>query len=319
MYQKPGFETIPFELPPELLGEQFNEEDERGRQRSFAGGGSRYSGSSSRSAGRSSGPRRPPITKDRAVPRFPRRPGGRLRGSYGIVSEPYPGEPGPSGSEHVRWIKDCLNQAMDLQLPVTGVMGSHARSAVRRFQRQQGIRDSGIVGPDTEEALKAACGSRVDRYVAEEMPFGTDTESWLPVGVAHERAETELPRGLAANYQSLRDSMLPKHRIIWDRSSRCYPLSKWKNAPAKTGVYLLIFPKKSTSGHIGYIGRSQDLYKRMRGYRRDLMAFGLNPDKYAFCWHETPQYKSVELSLRKTLIPTGKVANQLEFEIEQGL
>ena len=60
------------------------------------------------------------------------------------------------GSEHVRWIQDCLNRAMSAQLPVDGVMTPAARSLVRSFQRQQGLTASGIVGPDTEEALKKA-------------------------------------------------------------------------------------------------------------------------------------------------------------------
>lgn len=54
-------------------------------------------------------------------------------------------------------MQDCLNQSLRLRIPVTGAMGPETRSAVRTFQKQQGLRVSGIMGPDTEEALRAAC------------------------------------------------------------------------------------------------------------------------------------------------------------------
>ncbi|MEW5755936.1 MAG: peptidoglycan-binding domain-containing protein [Pseudomonadota bacterium] len=70
----------------------------------------------------------------------------------------------------MRWVQDCLNHAMGLQLPVTGAMGPDTRSGLRSFQRQQGLRASGIVGPDTEEALRAACDGQ--------RPFNFEVESF---------------------------------------------------------------------------------------------------------------------------------------------
>lgn len=104
-----------------------------------------------------------------------RRPfGSAVYEPYPIASEPYSSEPEPSGSERTRWVQDCLNQAAGTQLPVTGIMGRDTRSAVRNFQRQQGLRASGIVGPDTEDALKAACtgqnageNSELESYIKE--------------------------------------------------------------------------------------------------------------------------------------------------------
>jgi peptidoglycan hydrolase-like protein with peptidoglycan-binding domain len=74
-----------------------------------------------------------------------------------IDIESYPGEPASGGSERIRWVQDCLNQVLGLQLPITRVMGPETRSAVRSFQRQQGLRVNGIVGPDTEDDLKGVC------------------------------------------------------------------------------------------------------------------------------------------------------------------
>jgi peptidoglycan hydrolase-like protein with peptidoglycan-binding domain len=63
------------------------------------------------------------------------------------------------GSEQVRWAQNALNQIMDLDLPVNGVMDRATRSAVRSFQRNQSLPASGILGPETVPALRAAFGS----------------------------------------------------------------------------------------------------------------------------------------------------------------
>ncbi|NLD68502.1 MAG: hypothetical protein GX644_06765 [Limnobacter sp.] len=64
-----------------------------------------------------------------------------------------PGRP----SERVRWIQDCLNHASGSALPVDGLMDAATRSRVRDFQQRNGLRPTGIVGPDTEAALREAC------------------------------------------------------------------------------------------------------------------------------------------------------------------
>ena len=76
---------------------------------------------------------------------------------------------------------------MGLRLPVTGVMGPETRSAIRGFQRQQGLRTSGIVGPDTEAAIKAACdrqstGVSANDEILEEATLGPVSAAlkWLP-------------------------------------------------------------------------------------------------------------------------------------------
>lgn len=156
MNQEFSFETIPFKIELELQSELFEEEGERGRRGAY-GGGRRYGGSRARLGLRPKGNKRPPLTKLRPAPRGRRRPWGGVREPYGIVSEPYPIESVPVGSERVRWLQDCLNQVLGTQMPVTGTIGPETRSAVRSFQRQQGLRTTGIAGPDTEEALRAAC------------------------------------------------------------------------------------------------------------------------------------------------------------------
>ncbi|SEF80732.1 peptidoglycan recognition protein family protein [Nitrosomonas ureae] len=161
MNQELSFETIPLKLAPEIAGEMFAVESERGIRRSFAGPRSRSLRPGIRSGLRPKGVKRPPLSRPKPTLKGLRRPfGSAVYEPYPIASEPYSSEPEPSGSERTRWVQDCLNQAAGTQLPVNGIMGPETRKAVRNFQRQQGLRASGIVGPDTEDALKAACAGQ---------------------------------------------------------------------------------------------------------------------------------------------------------------
>ena len=56
-------------------------------------------------------------------------------------------------SEYIRWVQSTLNQILNLNLPVDGVMSVETRSAVRSFQKQKSLPVDGIVGPETEKAL----------------------------------------------------------------------------------------------------------------------------------------------------------------------
>jgi len=80
-------------------------------------------------------------------PRYPRPIIGRRTYLYAPES--------PAASEYVRWVQTMLNQALNLQLPVDGVLTVQTRSAIRRFQEKNSLPVTGIVGPDTERALSA--------------------------------------------------------------------------------------------------------------------------------------------------------------------
>lgn len=58
--------------------------------------------------------------------------------------------------EYVRWVQSALNDALDRNLPVDGVMTRTVRAALRAFQRRESLPADGIVGPDTEKALIGA-------------------------------------------------------------------------------------------------------------------------------------------------------------------
>lgn len=80
-------------------------------------------------------------------------------GSEGTGSPPTTQPSGEPASGSIRWVQDCLNRALGLQLPVDGIINRETRSAVRTFQERQGLTINGLVGPDTEAALKSACAA----------------------------------------------------------------------------------------------------------------------------------------------------------------
>jgi peptidoglycan hydrolase-like protein with peptidoglycan-binding domain len=53
-------------------------------------------------------------------------------------------------------VQASLNKVLRLNLPTDGVMSAETREAIRGFQRRKKLPVSGVVGPDTEQALIAA-------------------------------------------------------------------------------------------------------------------------------------------------------------------
>lgn len=313
MVQELGFEVMPFELAPEFEGELMEEESESGRRRSYSGVGSRGARPRSRVERPSYGTRRAGDRRPRQAILGPRRTWPSVREPYGFGREPYPGDPEPSGSERVRWIQDCLNHAMGLRLSVTGFMGPETRSAVRHFQRQQGLRVSGIVGPDTEEALKAVCAARRGRTLLGEAEVGSFGGRQQDRGVPPRSMEMELPAAFRENYRRLLEHLPPADQGRW-ATRRCYLLSQWDRAPRQGGVYIIVFRAPMRAGRIGYVGETGNLYKRMYVHHGNLIRLGLDPNDYSFCYFRTPEHGIIEGRLRDILNPTGLVTNQEELE-----
>jgi hypothetical protein len=78
--------------------------------------------------------------------------------------------------DYVRWVQQSLNRIMGLWLAMDGMMGPAIRSAIRSFQKQQGLPVNGIVGPETERALQIARRRMIERPLSEaEAPL---YENW---------------------------------------------------------------------------------------------------------------------------------------------
>ena len=76
---------------------------------------------------------------------------------------------GSRGSE-VRRLQEALNKA-GYQLDTDGIYGEKTRSAVRKYQRANGLGVDGIVGDQTWGALNKASAPR-------SVPVKTDSESY---------------------------------------------------------------------------------------------------------------------------------------------
>ena len=88
-----------------------------------------------------------------------------------IVAEPFPepsqpdgGAPEPAAAtpepadDQVRSAQECLNKVMKLELAVSGVLDAPTRSALRSLQQERGLPVDGTLNPETDSALREACG-----------------------------------------------------------------------------------------------------------------------------------------------------------------
>jgi peptidoglycan hydrolase-like protein with peptidoglycan-binding domain len=116
-------------------------------------------------SGRSSARR--PAYPPRRPPRRPQRPGRRSNYLYrrplGFNASVLAVEPPPG--ENLQWVQECLNRKQGLELPVDGTAGPETRSAIRSFQRRQGLPVNGLLDAETERALREFCNSPASQPV----------------------------------------------------------------------------------------------------------------------------------------------------------
>jgi peptidoglycan hydrolase-like protein with peptidoglycan-binding domain len=60
-----------------------------------------------------------------------------------------------SGGNTVRRVQRSLNAAVHAELAVDGIFGPSTTAAVRRYQREVGLRRTGVVATDTWTLLQA--------------------------------------------------------------------------------------------------------------------------------------------------------------------
>ena len=266
-------------------------------------------------------PMQPPGRKPRPSRSGPSGPAGVLvRNPYSLPIEHFPGDsivPTP-GTESVRWAQDCLNHTMGLRLAVNGVMGADARSALRRFQEQQGLRGSGILGPDTEEALKSAC--RGDGIEAQaDAEFYVTQEAEIPAGVE--------PAAITAIRQTIPNVTLPSQTYI--SLGHLNNVSAYVNSAQRklgAGLYLITFTDKDGRRR-AYSGQTNDLGGRLLAHRRCAVMLGMSPTNYqVYVWClplprvTDSQRREVEKRIHTQMraLP-GRVLTNQNLELEEEL
>lgn len=65
-------------------------------------------------------------------------------------------ETNQSRTDFIRWVQKSLNKILGTRLSLDGILGKNTRSAIRNLQQQRGLRVDGLVGPETERALRTA-------------------------------------------------------------------------------------------------------------------------------------------------------------------
>lgn len=123
----------------------------------------------------------PPVSSPEKIDSRDSRGSERGDGTQGS-NQPPETEPRETPNEYIRWVQSCLNQAMGLRLVVGGIMNVETRSAVRSFQKSRGLRSDGLVGPDTEQALKDACKAATPPEPTVNEPISEPPSAELPWG-----------------------------------------------------------------------------------------------------------------------------------------
>ncbi|MBY5406352.1 DUF2272 domain-containing protein [Rhizobium leguminosarum] len=100
-----------------------------------------------------------PWTKRSGKRHFGRGHGGWRNPWSGAAFDPASAYDGGMPSDFVSWIQTSLNEQLGLRLPVDGRMSAATRSAIRSFQERQGLPITGLVGPETQAALRQDGGS----------------------------------------------------------------------------------------------------------------------------------------------------------------
>jgi hypothetical protein len=193
-------------------------------------------------------------------------------------------------------------------------MTAATRSLIRSFQRREGLPVTGVVGADTEDALKAACASGAPQTAVDvrEPASRTDEEiSGIP-----EQLRSKLPAGAASRYTyccRLTDVLKADDKTL----------------PRASGVYLIVFEPPSANiadkyremglsgNERAYSGKTDDLKERLAQHLRGVMQMGYLPLNHRVFIRLSKTPRLIENDVRAALVPSGLVTNrQTEFEQE---
>ena len=122
--------------------------------------------------------------------------------------------------EYIRWVQRSLNKIMGSRLALDGLNGPMTRSAVRSFQRSQGLAVDGIVGPNTQRLLVMLGVSRPPGMAS--PAYSTSPARPSPAGTV-DLVEIEpgkyVARQIATNLRDLLATARSAGLSLWIRSA----------------------------------------------------------------------------------------------------
>jgi hypothetical protein len=191
--------------------------------------------------------------------RYPRP--SRLPGRFAPVSYarpvPYPdAEPWPAdggATEEARWVQDCLNRVLNLQLPMSGRFDAATRSAIRSFQQRHGLAVTGIASPATRRRLDAVCEGG-EQEVAALIESGREEEAEEEIKFEKEFTVNLYP---AKSFVSLST------------------MESFNQLPTEMGIYFIHSGQK-----VLYVGRAQNIRERFNERLRVFKEFNITPEEY---------------------------------------
>ncbi|MEQ1636573.1 MAG: peptidoglycan-binding protein [Methylococcales bacterium] len=248
MNQEYGFEANRFKMAAEFHGTAFENEQERG-YRPFSGGTGQRFRSNPQVGKRPNANYRMPTPK--SYPSRQRRPWGIIGDPYRVISAPNPVEDEPVDSERTRWIQDCLNRVLDLQLPVTGFMDAGTRSAVRSFQRRQAIYANGLMDPVTEQALRTQCSGVL--YPNDAEPYKSLRSQNSELSFSEMTSETEFLN------EELQISAPYEVKLKKGAAVSLSDMDSLRQLPTQQGIYLI-----HINGRLWYIGKADSIRGRFQ-------------------------------------------------------
>jgi len=184
---------------------------------------------------------------------------------------------GPA-SELIRWAQECLNRTRQLRLPVDGVADAATRSAVRNFQSQQGLPATGILGPDTVDAMRSACTTRA----AAEYEVSHTAE--------------EVPAVIGKAVAGLPASVIPPR--FADRGTLEQAIAFHKGR-ADPGLYVIRFTVNGQEQ--GYTGKAENLAKRLMQHRLCAQMLGLSTAQHRVMTAPYPTSEAVRRGVEKRI------------------
>jgi hypothetical protein len=143
-------------------------------------------------------------------------------------------------------------------------MAVETRSAVRNFQRQQGLPVSGIVSPETQEALQAACAGSQDARAPEEE-LSSSWESLSSEGEVEQ--EFVVQSSCIITYQKISsdlDAVLPHPKKVIIANPRL---------PGRSGVYVIKIAQQPY--YVGVAMKRGGVRQRFNDRVKEVRDFGI--------------------------------------------